>query len=331
MIYGIDVLYYGVTGMRMDGFKRLMLLALASLCIVMPMRVAAQGEREIALIAELGVEMIAQREAAQAAAAEAAHRELLEEQSRLKALYQDYLGEARRTAQRLVAVKRGNATQASVDQLRGKARLVIDEVTDATKQRVRSELDTVFAELEAQIAITPEQLLASSNDLNNAYRKLSRAQNLDWVNRAAILYALCPSREEAEVIANNVKLREKLSDDEAQSIGETNRRRLILGLNPLAIDYKLVECSRDHSKDMVEKDFFSHTSPVPGKEKFTDRAKNFGTKASGENIAAGYGNGYKVTVGWWYSPGHLKNMMNPNWQRVAVGQHQQHYTQMFGR
>lgn len=298
---------------------------------LMPLRAEAQGEREVAVIAELGVELIAEREAAKAAAAEAAHRQLLEEQSKLKTLYQDYLGEARRTAQKLVATKQRSASGAAVDRLRTQARVVIDEVSDATKNRVREELDQIFADLEKAIAVTPEQMLAVSPGLNSTYQRLSRQQNLDWVNRTAILYALCPDREQAEVIANNVKHRETLSDDESMAIDECNRRRLILGLEPLAIDMKLVAASRDHSKDMIEKDFFSHTSPVPGKEKFTDRAKNFGTTAGGENIAAGYGNGLKVTMGWWYSPGHLKNMMRQGWKRIAVGQTQKHYTQMFGR
>ena len=38
-----------------------------------------------------------------------------------------------------------------------------------------------------------------------------------------------------------------------------------------------------------------------------------------------------VTKGWWYSPGHLKNMMAKGWKRIAVGQTDDYYTQMFGR
>ena len=38
-----------------------------------------------------------------------------------------------------------------------------------------------------------------------------------------------------------------------------------------------------------------------------------------------------VTIGWWRSPGHLKNMMGKSHKRISVGQEQKHYTQMFGR
>lgn len=290
----------------------------------------AQDTREVELIAELGVEMIAEREAAKAAAIEAEHRRILEEQSELKQMYRDYLGEARRTAQALIDARRRQAAPEQVDRLRAQALAVVATVDDATKQRVRDELDKHFDQLERGISVSPEQLLGASPKLATAYKRLGD-QDLGWVNRTAILYALCPTPDEAKVIAGNVKFRERLTADEAASIDETNRRRLILGLEPLAVDIKLVEAGRDHSKDMVERGFFSHDSPVPGKEKFTDRAKNFGTTAGGENIAAGYSDGRAVTVGWWYSPGHLKNMMAKGWKRIGVGQHQQHYTQMFGR
>lgn len=306
-------------------------LFLLAMVFVLPRPAVAQDTREVELIAELGVEMIAEREAAKAAAIEAEHRRLLEEQSKLKQMYQDYLGEARRTAQALIDARRRKASPEQVDQLRSQALAVIATVDDATKKRIRDELDKHFEQLEQGIAISPEQLLSASPQLANAYKQLGRGQDMDWVNRTAILYALCPTPDEAKVIAGNVKFREQLSEDEAEAMNETNRRRLILGLKPLAIDIKLVACSRDHSKDMIEHDFFDHTSPVPGKEKFTDRAKNFGTTAGGENIVMGPDNGHAAIMAWWYSPGHLKNMMAKGWDRIAVGQTQNHYTQMFGR
>lgn len=291
----------------------------------------AQDQVELDLISQLALEQIEQRKAEEAARIEAEHKALLEEQSRLKQVYQTYLGSARRTAQTLINEKRKNVTQDQVDNLRRKARIVIDEVTDATKQRVPQELDPIFEQLEQAVSITPDELIKANPQLGKMRIELGRGADLTWVDQAAILYALAPTKTEAEVIASNVKHREELTDDESQAIDECNRRRMILGLNPLEIDMLLVKCSRDHSNDMVTLGFFAHNSPVEGKTTPWDRAKNFGTKASGENIAAGYANGYAVTVGWWRSPGHLKNMMNKGHKRIGVGQEQQHYTQMFGR
>jgi len=290
-----------------------------------------QDQHEVTLIAKLAFEQIAQREAQAAAKAEAQHHALLEEQSRLKQVYQTYLGSARRTAQTLIADKRRKATQEQVDDLRRKARVIIDEVQDPTKQRILNELDPVFEQLEKLIALTPDEMLKANPQLIKMRKELGRGNDLGWVDQAAILYALAPTKQEAEVVAGNLKFREQLSVDEAQAIDEANRRRMILGLNPLSIDMKLVACGRDHSSDMIKHGFFAHDSPVEGKATPWDRAKNFGTSASGENIAAGYGDGMKVTIGWWRSPGHLKNMMGKGHNRIGVGQEKQHYTQMFGR
>ncbi|MFN3166001.1 MAG: CAP domain-containing protein [Phycisphaeraceae bacterium] len=316
--------------------RRLSVLAgflAVGLALIPPQHAGAQDQREIDIIAQIGQETIAQRRAEAAAAEEAAHQARLEEQSRLRAVYQQYLGDARRAAQKAINIKRKAASSDQVDALRRQARVVIDEVDDATKQRVRNELDPLFEKLEAAISLTPDELLESDAELAALRKRVApgAGNDIDWVDKAAILYALCPDDNAAKVIAANIPLREKLSADEAQAIDECNYRRLLLGLNPLAIDMKLVECSRDHSKDMVTLGFFAHNSPVEGKETPWKRAENFGTKASGENIAAGYNNGNAVTMGWWYSPGHLKNMMGRGHNRIGVGQEKQHYTQMFGR
>lgn len=313
--------------------SKLCVLSVILAGLLLPGHAWSQDQREIDLIADLGKELIAQREAAAAAAAEAEHRRLLEEQTKLKEAYQAYLGQSRRTAQALIAKKRKGVTQQQIDMLRQRARLVIDEVSDATKQRVRNELDVIYEQLEQAIAATPDELARVDANLVATRNNLiggNAGRNLDWVDNTAVLYAICESKEHASIIAKNVTYREQLSEDEAMAIDECNRRRLVLGLRPLAIDIKLVECSRDHSKDMIDHNFFSHTSPLPGKASPWDRAKLFGAKANGENIAAGYSDGYAVTKGWWYSPGHLKNMMGRGFKRIGVGQTRQHYTQLFG-
>jgi uncharacterized protein YkwD len=301
--------------------------------LIAPQHAEAQDQREIDIIAQIGEETIARRKAEAAAAEEAAHQARLEEQSRLRAIYQQYLGDARRAAQKAINAKRKAATADQIDALRRQARVVIDEVDDNTKQRVRNELDPLFEQLETAISITPDELLKSDPELAALRKRVApgAGNDVDWVDQAAILYALCPDDDAAKIIAGNIPLREKLSADEAQAIDECNYRRLVLGLNPLAIDMKLVACGRDHSTDMVTLGFFAHNSPVEGKETPWKRAENFGTKASGENIAAGYNNGKAVVIGWWYSPGHLKNMMGRGHHRIGVGQEKQHYTQMFGR
>lgn len=125
--------------------------------------------------------------------------------------------------------------------------------------------------------------------------------------------------------------KEGIPADEAQGIEECNLWRLYVGLNALELDPKLCEAARDHSKDMSEQGFFAHNSPVRGKTTPWDRAKNFGTTASGENIYAGSSDPHSANSGWFYSPGHHKNMFKGSHHRIGLGRHGRHWTQLFGR
>ena len=101
---------------------------------------------------------------------------------------------------------------------------------------------------------------------------------------------------------------------------------------------QLRNAAEGHSRDMADKNYFSHTSP-DGKS-FVDRinaAGYTGYRAVGENIAAGYGTAASVMQGWMSSPGHCNNIMNPVFREMGVGyaynsgsQYKQYWTQNFG-
>jgi len=129
----------------------------------------------------------------------------------------------------------------------------------------------------------------------------------------------------------NFALAQKLKPEVAAGIRDLNRMRLLLGLGSLAIDPRLCEAARGHSRDMVEKNFFSHDSPVPGKATPWARARQAGTTASSENIAAGTTTGAGANRMWFHSPGHFKNMFGAHHRRVGLGNFGRDWTQMFGR
>lgn len=141
------------------------------------------------------------------------------------------------------------------------------------------------------------------------------------------------SRDALKVLQANAKIAEKeeVPEEEAKGIEECNLWRLLVGLNACVLDPKLCDAARDHSTDMAEEGFFAHESPVPGKKTPWDRAGNFGTTASGENIYMGSASSHSANEGWFYSPGHHKNMFSPGQNRIGLGQHGSHWTQMFGR
>ncbi|MBR9761385.1 CAP domain-containing protein [bacterium] len=117
---------------------------------------------------------------------------------------------------------------------------------------------------------------------------------------------------------------------EREGIREVNEWRLLLGLNALDLDPKLCEASRGHSEDMNKHKFFAHESPIAGKETPWKRAAKVGTKATGENIYMGSQTPASANKGWFFSPGHHKNMFKNTHMRIGLGQYERYWTQMFG-
>lgn len=109
--------------------------------------------------------------------------------------------------------------------------------------------------------------------------------------------------------------------------------RAVLGLTPLQLEEKLSKAATDHSKDMKSMGFFSHTSPVPGKASFTDRARKAGFtgRASGECIAI-VGTSASSAYGvWFYSDGHRHIMLGRGPNILGIGQVARHWTLNTGR
>lgn len=111
----------------------------------------------------------------------------------------------------------------------------------------------------------------------------------------------------------------------------TNVERAKAGCGAVRVDSRLAAAAQAHSRDMVDRDYFSHTSPDgkgPG-----DRASAAGYQRwSGENIAAGYPTPAAVVQGWMNSPGHKANILNCQSKATGVGYDARRnmWTQMFG-
>ena len=141
-----------------------------------------------------------------------------------------------------------------------------------------------------------------------------------------------PPRDGLRIMEQNdqIAAKEKIPNDEREGIREVNEWRLLLGLNALLIDSKLCDAGRGHSEDMDKHKFFAHESPLAGKKTPWDRAANEGTKASGENIYMGSTAPAAANKGWFYSPGHHKNMFKGSHKQIGLGRYGRHWTQMFG-
>lgn len=110
-----------------------------------------------------------------------------------------------------------------------------------------------------------------------------------------------------------------------------NAHRVSLGLDALVWDSGVAAVAQAHSQDMLDRSYFSHTTP----EGLTpwDRLAAGGVTYSeaGENIAWGYGTGSAVLTAWLGSPGHKANIEHATYTRHGVGKAGTYWTHVFIR
>lgn len=98
-----------------------------------------------------------------------------------------------------------------------------------------------------------------------------------------------------------------------------NIERAKHNLPALKQNWELSRIARYKSKDMIDKNYFSHTSPTYGSP--FNMIQNFGLKfsAAGENIAYGQNSPAAVMNAWMNSPGHRNNILSPSYTEIGVG------------
>ena len=109
-----------------------------------------------------------------------------------------------------------------------------------------------------------------------------------------------------------------LTVDELETFNLINQQRAQNGLAALKIDMEVQNVARIKAKDMVNNNYFSHTSPTYGSP--FDMMKSFKIlyNTAGENIAGNSSNSSAVTA-WMNSPGHRANILNGSYNYTGVG------------
>jgi uncharacterized protein YkwD len=126
-----------------------------------------------------------------------------------------------------------------------------------------------------------------------------------------------------------------------------NRERTAHGLPPLDWDETLSRVARSHSKDMADRDYFSHESPEGRGFSYRYRQQGYtcalrignAIHTGAENIALvglyrsittingvayyDWNTAEQIAIttvqGWMNSPGHRKNILAPYWQNQGIG------------
>ncbi|WP_105614421.1 CAP domain-containing protein [Vallitalea okinawensis] len=124
-----------------------------------------------------------------------------------------------------------------------------------------------------------------------------------------------------------------LTDQEQEMLRLVNEARSQNGLQPLKADMELTNVARIKSQDMIDNNYFSHNSPTYGSP--FDMMKDFGISyvKAAENIA-GNQNSTSAHDALMNSPGHRKNILDPDMTHIGIGiqqggQYGNMFTQMF--
>ncbi|MEA2444130.1 MAG: hypothetical protein QOJ12_1422 [Thermoleophilales bacterium] len=113
---------------------------------------------------------------------------------------------------------------------------------------------------------------------------------------------------------------------ERATLCELNTVRKSHGLRPVRANALLAGAARHHSRDMVQRKYFAHTSPSGAD--FVQRIRGSGYLAAarhwkvGEILAwgsGGFASVHEIVQAWMHSPGHRRVILNGAYREVGVG------------
>jgi uncharacterized protein YkwD len=94
-----------------------------------------------------------------------------------------------------------------------------------------------------------------------------------------------------------------------------NQQRTSRGLPSLRENSRLDSSAQRWTESMVATGQFTHGSNFSARIS----AAGYNWSAAGENVATGYGNAEAVVAAWMASPGHCRNILDPDYSAVGTG------------
>ena len=110
----------------------------------------------------------------------------------------------------------------------------------------------------------------------------------------------------------------QLTADEKEVFQLINEQRKANGLEAFVIDEEVQTVARIKAQDMVDNQYFSHTSPTYGSPFEMLNSFKISYQTAGENIAGNTSNAAAVKA-WMNSPGHKANILNNSFNKTGVG------------
>ncbi|MDP3882827.1 MAG: CAP domain-containing protein [Candidatus Staskawiczbacteria bacterium] len=97
-----------------------------------------------------------------------------------------------------------------------------------------------------------------------------------------------------------------------------NHSREAVGLNQLAESDKLDEAAYLKAQNMVQNQYFDHTSPTGVSPWYWFSKTGYDYKYAGENLAIGFFDSKEVYNAWLLSSSHRENILNPNYTEIGI-------------
>lgn len=102
-------------------------------------------------------------------------------------------------------------------------------------------------------------------------------------------------------------------------LAEANAQRKKAGAPPLRANSLLDKAAQRHAEDMLARGYFAHESPQKKTVRERAREAGYDWRTVGENIAEGQFTVDEVMRTWMNSPGHRRNILDPDFKELGVG------------
>lgn len=104
----------------------------------------------------------------------------------------------------------------------------------------------------------------------------------------------------------------------AKIIELVNAERLLNGLDIVKESDLLNKAAKFKLKDMIENDYFAHTSPAGMTPWSWFEKSGYDYKYAGENLAINFSSARSQHKAWMASPTHRKNILNPRYREIGI-------------
>lgn len=105
----------------------------------------------------------------------------------------------------------------------------------------------------------------------------------------------------------------------ADMLAQVNALRRKAGAPALKMNPDLQQAAQGHAQDMLARGFFAHKSPSGTSVRERSRQAGYDWRTIGENLAEGQMSVHEVVTTWMGSPGHRKNILNPDFRELGIG------------